>query len=234
MTNANNTNNIDWNAINASAIHLNDTYVKRVGTPPPPEPDPLPARFNPSESTLLLFKDFLFLVIFGIVILAIARTVDPPKLEGMVTRPGFDFAAFTFGAEIFLLFGFAWALIDAPCRLWAGHSAGAQAREREWPGWRAYILWPVLDALQFLTTLGISGWPVALIWQMRLLALAYVIFLVAEFVAMSTACGREPPSDSCSIIPGVRAFAREPRIDILSAMWFPSSPLKRRPEAAPM
>jgi len=163
-----------------SAIHLNDTYVKRVGTPPPPEPDPLPAHFKPSASTLLLFKDLLFLVIFGIVILAIARTVNPPKLAGMVSRPEFDFAGFTFGAEIFLLCGLAWALIDAPCRWLTGCRAGAQARAREWPGLRAYILWPVLDALQFFATVWISCSSLALIWQMRLLALAYVVFLVAD------------------------------------------------------
>jgi len=161
-----------------SAIHLNDTYVKRVGTPAPP-PTPLPARFQTSKSTILLFKDLVFLVIFGIVILTIARTVNPPMLPGMVTRPEFDFAGFTFGSEIFLLCGFMWVVIDIPCRLVAGKLAQAD-RQREWPGASAYILWPTLDVSQFAITLWISCWSLSLIWQMRWLAFAYVAFLFAD------------------------------------------------------
>ncbi len=191
-----------------SAIHLNDTYVKRVGSPTPPPAD-LPARFKHSESTPLLFKDLLFLVIFGLVILSIARTVNPPKLAGMVTRPQFDFAGFTFGAEIFLLCGLAWALIDLPCRLWAGHRAGADHRGREWPGGSSYILWPLLDTSQFLATIGISCLSVALIWQMRWLALAYVVFLVFDVCGyIHSLRTRVPPSDGHAVRRDVRQVRR--------------------------
>jgi hypothetical protein len=161
-----------------SAIHLNDTYVKRIGAPNP-APPVLPPRFQPSRSTLVLLKDLAFLVIFGIVILAIARTVNPPMLPGMVIRPEFDFAGFTFGSEIFLLCGFAWALVDIPCRWAAGRWAGND-RDREWPGRRAYYLWPVLDVAQLIITMLISSCFNTTIWQVRWLAVAYVGFLFAD------------------------------------------------------
>ena len=151
-----------------SAIHLNDTYVKRVGTPNPLPPE-LPPCFQPSQSTILLFKDLIFLVVFGIVILAIAKAVAPPT----------NFVGFTFGSEIFLFCGFAWALLDIPCRLAAGHRAGND-RDREWPGWRAYILWPALDVGQLATTLWISSWSPPAIQPIRWLAAAYVLFLLAD------------------------------------------------------
>jgi hypothetical protein len=161
-----------------SAIHLNDTYVKRVGTPNP-APPVLPPRFQPSRSTFLLFKDLLFIVVFGIVILGIAKTIDPATPQGWVRPPDFDFAGFTFGSEIFLLCGFVWAIVDIPCRLAAGRWAGND-RDREWPGRHAYYLWPALDAAQFLITLWISSWSATTIWQVRWLAVAYVGFLFAD------------------------------------------------------
>jgi hypothetical protein len=139
-----------------SAIHLNDTYVKRVAPPAPPL----------SQSAALLFKDLIFLVVFGIVILSIETTVSGPQ---------FEFWPFAFGCALFLLCGLLWSLIDFVCRwIWGIF------RPLEWVGPGAYGLWPILDMLQFFITLGLASlyWPV--LSQVRWLALVYVAFLFID------------------------------------------------------
>jgi len=148
-----------------SAIHLNDTYVKRLGNPPQP---------TLSKSTLLLFKDLGFLVIFGIVVLMIAKPLTPPAPP--VTPPAeFDFPAFVFGCELFLFFGFLWSVVDLIWRLMLSGS-----RPTEWPGLSAYLFWMPLDIFQWLITYGVAQWSAADFTRMLLLALLYCVFLIAD------------------------------------------------------
>jgi hypothetical protein len=122
-----------------SAVHLNDTYVKRVDRPGAPV----------SQVFALLFKDLMFLVAFGIAALLIAKTVT-------TDTAGFDVKNFAFGSMLFLVGGLSWSLIDLISRWWVGRTY-----RDEWRGAGAYARWPVLDAIQLFGT-WFYVWVIAL------------------------------------------------------------------------
>jgi hypothetical protein len=142
-----------------SAIHLNDTYVKRVGETKPAL----------SQSTLFLFKDLVFLVLFGIVVLTIARTV----------KGNFQIAPFLLGCKIFLLCGLAWSVVDIISRYLLSKACPAWWG-REWLDLSAYGLWPFLDLSQLLFTFWVSSWTADELPQTRWLALVYFAFLFVD------------------------------------------------------
>lgn len=166
-----------------SAIHLNDTYVKRLGDPPQP---PL------STSKLLLFKDLGFLVIFGIVVLMIAKPLTPSALPSVpsallpvlpVPAPppaAFDFAAFVFGCELFLLCGFVWSVVDMCWRFLLGR----RHSEHEWPGIKAYVYWMPFDITQGLITYAVAQWSASDLLRMGLLAVLYCGYLIADISSL--------------------------------------------------
>jgi len=83
-----------------SAIHLNHVYVKRIDRPD----DPV------SQSFFLLFKDLMFLVAFGIIVLSITNAMGTTPAQSAAGTPPqqpvpFDFSAFVFGSMLFLFGG---------------------------------------------------------------------------------------------------------------------------------
>lgn len=147
-----------------SAIHLTYMYV-------PPE------KGKPSRSKLiiLLFKDLLFLVAFGVIAMAISNDTIP-KQDG-----SFAPAPFLRDAMLFLAAGFAWSILDTLSRCIAARVCSKPNTEGPTFFW---VIWSVLDAAQFLLTLGILaiGWgPLA---SMFWLAIVYAIFLVLDVAAI--------------------------------------------------
>jgi hypothetical protein len=112
-----------------SAVHLTFMYVpvKKDGQPPK----------SRSQSVVLLFKDLLFLVAFGVIAMSIANAAKPNtgSVEVFMQR-----------AMLFIAVGFAWSLLDAALRgLWA------LCRSDEGPRY-FWLIWSALDLVQFLVT----------------------------------------------------------------------------------
>jgi len=148
-----------------SAIHLNYTYVEKTGNQ------------TRSKSVALLFKDLIFLVLFGM--LAITMTAA-------LTKNGVDLAAFLRGACLYLLAGFLWSPVDHVARkfhVWWTESDFETAHVGSF--WRT---WMVVDAIQLVVTVlllvgaffcrGLDPW-IALI-----AATLYVGFLLYDMYKM--------------------------------------------------
>jgi hypothetical protein len=152
-----------------SAIHLNDTYVKKVGEP----------EARVSQFFSFLFKDLIFLVAFGIVALLIAKTVTIDKSAD--PKAPFEVREFAFGAMLFLLCGLLWSAFDIAIR-WLARNKPAH----EWPGIGAYKIWPALDASQLGLTWLYIWWAAPTWWghdertQLMWLALLYVGYLFLD------------------------------------------------------
>jgi hypothetical protein len=129
-----------------------------------------------------LFKDLVFLVLFGIVVLTIARTV----------KGDFQLAPFLLGCQIFLLCGLLWSVVDAGVRRclskWCPDWWGD-----EWRGWGAYRLWPFLDLFQSIFTWWLSMWAPDNLWQTRWLALVYFVFLFIDICYLLLSMRRPAP-----------------------------------------
>lgn len=122
---------------------------------------------------ILLFKDLLFLVAFGVIAMAISNDTAPAD--------GTDFTPFMRDAMLFLGAGFAWSIIDTIARLIAAQLCSKPNSEGPTFFW---VIWSVLDAAQFLLTWGIlaAGWGA--LASMVLLAILYALFLVLDVAAV--------------------------------------------------
>src|SRR5262249_18486370 len=168
----------------------------RVGAPAPPPPPavppPLEPKFRRSESTFCLFKDLIFLVAFGVVVLSIARAINPPATTNPLMPPGitlrheFDYGAFTYGCRLFLFGGLLWSIVDLVCRWFVAkrRDHDGKIRDYEWPGIRVYILWPCLDTLQILYTWVVSASALTVLGKTAVLAVGYGLFLFADIFGM--------------------------------------------------
>jgi hypothetical protein len=148
-----------------SAIHLNYTYV-------PPDK----GQESRSKSVILLMKDLLFLVGFGVIAMAIANDTQPPP--GGTIAPG----PFLRDAMLFLAAGFFWSIVDILAR---GITAARSKRQpnNEGPSFFC-VIWMALDAGQFLLTGAILLIGLNALCSMFLLAVIYALFLLADVAAI--------------------------------------------------
>lgn len=142
--------------IMGSAVHLNFMYVPATKADGKKRPR--------STSVFLLFKDLSFLVIFGLIAIAIARA---PNLASFMHR-----------AMVFVAAGFIWSITDAAIR-----GAIGRVHANEKPGY-FWIVWSFLDALQFVTTAAVVWLVPDPIWKAGIVAVAYTVFLFADVWAM--------------------------------------------------
>jgi hypothetical protein len=180
--------------IMGSAVHLNFMYV------PPKDAKDAAGRPRPSrsQSVVLLFKDLGFLVLFGVVAMSIASAVSHGpdqgpeelwwRLQDLTSAASHDATdaakldTFMYHAMLFVLAGFSWSVADCVLRrvVWVGWLK----RPSEGPGY-FWLIWCVLDALQFFVTLAISLLhPADPLWTAITLAIVYVAFLFLDVVAM--------------------------------------------------
>jgi len=147
--------------IMGSAVHLTFMYV-------PVKTDGQAARSR-SESVVLLFKDLVFLVAFGVIAMSIANAAktDRGSIEVFMQR-----AMLFVAAE--------WSLLDAALRgLWA------RCWPNEGPGY-FWLIWSALDLAQFFAT-----WLILAHMQMTnplrgmvILAAVYAVFLLLDMAAL--------------------------------------------------
>lgn len=148
--------------IMGSAVHLTFMYV-------PVKTNGQPARSR-SESVVLLFKDLVFLVAFGVIAMSIANAAK--------TDTGAE--VFMQRAMLFVAAGFIWSLLDAALRgLWA------RCWPNEGPGY-FWLIWSALDLAQFFAT-----WLILAYVQMAnqlsamvILAVVYAVFLFLDMAAL--------------------------------------------------
>jgi len=157
-----------------SAIHLNFMYVpvKRENQPPQ-------AR---SQSVVFLFKDLVFLVIFGLIAMSVSAAVEPVSsasttIVASAPKSSANIDAFMQRAMLFVGAGFAWSLFDAGLRgLWG------LKWENEKPGY-FWILWASLDLLLFVMTLAILRSGGTTLSKAVMVALLYLLFLFLDVKA---------------------------------------------------
>lgn len=126
-----------------------------------------------SKCIRFLFKDFIFLVIFGVLAVFIAKSSD--------------FSTLAFRSILYLAAGLAWGLVDWLTRdvfEWGGE------RERSSKVWGHETGWLVMDIGQIIVTLLIAAGhyllsqfyphPVTDFWAALVLALIYGIFLYLD------------------------------------------------------
>ncbi len=148
--------------IMGSAVHLNFMYV------PGKAADGTKSEAR-SQSVFLLFKDLMFLVIFGVIAMSIANAAKPDT--GRVD-------VFMHRAMLFVAAGFSWSVLDAALR-WAW----SFCRSKEGPGY-FWLIWSALDAMQFIATAIILAYVTDALCAMKTLAAVYAVFLFFDIVAM--------------------------------------------------
>jgi hypothetical protein len=148
--------------IMGSAVHLNFMYV-------PYKKDDGSMAPSRSQSRLLLFKDLMFLVAFGVIAMSIANAAN--QQTGAI-------AAFMQRAMLFVAAGFTWSLLDALLRkIWS------QWRPTEAPGY-FWLVWATLDAAQFCVTWLVLAKVTNEFCAMTILAGAYTLFLLLDLMAI--------------------------------------------------
>ena len=139
-----------------SAIHLNYMYVTPKGRDEPR-----------SFSVLLLFKDVIFLVVFGVIAVFISKA---ESADLFVDRAGW-----------FLLSGLAWSVLD-----WLMRRFWPDPREhprplKERPFW---AIWILLDGLQLALTWGLVSCIEDDLVKAIALAVIFTVFLFFDILAM--------------------------------------------------
>jgi hypothetical protein len=154
--------------IMGSGVHLNFMYV-----PVKPATEPR------SQSSVLLFKDLVFLVAFGVIAMSIVNAAKFDQKEDMI-QDGLRVTAFLHRAMLFVAAGFVWSVVDAILRgLWSLFPN----QQRESPGY-FWIIWATLDAAQFVATWLIIRWATGPLQMMVIAAVVYVGFLFLDVAAV--------------------------------------------------
>lgn len=140
-----------------SAIHLTFMYV-------PVEK----SKQSRSKSVIFLFKDLIFLVMFGLIAMSVSAAAH---------KTGDHIDLFMERAMLFVGAGFLWSILDAALRgLWG----------RRWPDEKPgyfWIVWSCLDLLQLAVTYILLRSALSVLCKAELLAAIYVIFLFLDVKA---------------------------------------------------
>jgi hypothetical protein len=153
-----------------SSVHLNYVYVKQIDVGIKKRPR--------SRSTVLLFKDICFLVVFGMVAV-------------QVTKAG-NLDDFVRGTLWCVFAGFAWSCIDGLVRgLWSFRDP------TEGPG-RFLILWITLDVVLFGIVFAVNHYVGDDLSRARAIACIYVLFLFLDFLTIvrATQTSSQPADDA--------------------------------------
>jgi len=144
-----------------SAIHLSFMYI-------PPKDDGDDERPR-SQSVFFLFKDLVFLVMFGL----IAMSVAAAAIKG--NKGSID--VFMQRSMLFVGAGFFWSVSDAALRfLWG----------RKWPNEKPgffWIVWGSLDLLQLAATYALLKCTATDLHRAAALAVVYTVFLFLDVKA---------------------------------------------------
>jgi hypothetical protein len=146
-----------------SAVHLTFMYVPRKTA----DGKTIASR---SQSVVLLFKDLMFLVAFGVIAMSIANAAKPNtgSVEVFMQR-----------AMLFVAAGLSWSLLDAALRWLWGRCWPDEGPKYFW------LLWSALDIAQFLVTLAILACVTDPLYRMEIVAVFYAIFLLLDIAAMA-------------------------------------------------
>jgi hypothetical protein len=145
-----------------SAIHLNHVYVTPKGKDEPR-----------SFSVLLLFKDVIFLVIFGVIAVFISKA---DNADLFVNRAGW-----------FLFSGLTWSILDVLIRASWPDPREHPRPVKERPFW---LIWILLDGLQLAFTWLFVSCIEDDLTKAVVLALGFVVFLFFDIRAMVRAVQR--------------------------------------------
>ena len=139
-----------------SAIHLNHVYVAPKGKTEPR-----------SFSVLLLFKDVIFLVVFGVIAVFISKA---ESADLFVDRAGW-----------FLLSGLAWSVLDVALRSFWRDPREHPRPLKERPFW---AIWILLDGLQLAFTWGFVSCIEDDLIKAVVLAAGFTVFLFFDIREM--------------------------------------------------